>query len=88
MVEQIRKVRDLNRVDLMEAGGQELVNEAELRHWKGHAMGELLLEFAGSATKPDDTAKALSRMKTLQAATYKDCQQAKKMLADEKATVG
>ncbi|MCZ0209579.1 hypothetical protein OZK63_29660 [Streptomyces sp. UMAF16] len=28
-----------------------LVNEAELRHWKSHAMVELLLKFASSAMK-------------------------------------
>ncbi|MFC9626996.1 hypothetical protein ACFTXM_45935 [Streptomyces sp. NPDC056930] len=102
MVEQIRKVRDLNRpggggwrrrralraqgrlADLMEVGGLELVNEAELRHWS-HAMVELLLEYVGGAMKKDDTATALSRMETLQAATYEDYQQAKKMLADRKS---
>ncbi|MFE7572505.1 hypothetical protein ACFU76_37145 [Streptomyces sp. NPDC057539] len=78
-MDQIRKVRDLNRpggggwrrrrawraqgrlAGLMEAGGRELVNEAELRHWKSHMMVELLLEFSGGAMKPDDTTKALSR---------------------------
>ncbi|WP_326697784.1 hypothetical protein OG909_10830 [Streptomyces sp. NBC_01754] len=73
MVDQIRKVRDLNRpgggwwrrrrerrargrlVDLMMAGGPELLNEAELRHWKSHALVELLLEFAGSAMGRDAT---------------------------------
>lgn len=103
MVEQIRKVRDLNRpggggwrrrrawraqgrlADLMEAGGPELVNEAELRHWKSHVMVELLLEFAGGEMKPDDTTKALARMETLHAATYEDLQRAKKALAERKA---
>ncbi|MCL7382165.1 hypothetical protein [Streptomyces sp. 35G-GA-8] len=103
MVEQIRKLRDLNRpgggwwrrrrewrarerlVDMMEAGGPELVNEAELRHWKSHMMVELLLEFSGGAMKPDDTTKVLSRMETLQAATYEDLQQAQKRLAERKA---
>ncbi|MFB7796673.1 hypothetical protein ACFC0R_42445 [Streptomyces sp. NPDC056086] len=61
------------------------MNEAELRHWKSHMMVELLLEFAGSATTPDDTAKAYSRMETLQAATYEDLQQAKKALAARRA---
>ncbi|WP_217210240.1 hypothetical protein [Streptomyces sp. AC550_RSS872] len=106
MVEQIRKVRDLNRpgagwwrrrrewrarerlVDLMMTGGPALLNEAELRHWKSHAMVELLLEFAGSAMKKDDTTKALARMETLHAATYEDLQQAKKMLAERKAAAG
>ncbi|MFB7223889.1 hypothetical protein [Streptomyces sp. NPDC056227] len=103
MVEQIRKVRDLNRpggggwrrrrawgaqgrlADLMMVGGPELVNEAELRHWKNHMMVELLLEFAGSAMKPDDTTKALTRMETLHAATYEDLQQARKTVADQQA---
>ncbi|WP_327692409.1 hypothetical protein [Streptomyces sp. NBC_00459] len=103
MVEQIRKVRDLNRpdagwwrrrrewrarerlVDLMMTGGPELLNEAELRHWKSHAMVELLLELTGSAMKKDDTTKALTRMETLQAATYEDWQQATKTLADRQA---
>ncbi|MFJ4917616.1 hypothetical protein [Streptomyces sp. NPDC088726] len=103
MVEQIRKVRDLNRpggggwrrrrawraqgrlADLMEVGGPELVNEAELRHWKSHAMVELLLEFSGGSMKPDETAKALSRMETLQSVTYKDYQQARQKLAERKA---
>ncbi|MFJ9033662.1 hypothetical protein ACIRQP_35205 [Streptomyces sp. NPDC102274] len=106
MVEQIRKVRDLNRpgggwwrrrrewrargrlVDLMMVGGPELLNEAELRHWKSHAMVELLLEFAGSAMKKDDTTRALTQMETLNAVTYEDFQQAKKMLADRKAATG
>ncbi|MEW1681739.1 hypothetical protein [Streptomyces sp. NPDC093594] len=74
--------------DLMEAGGPELVNEAELRHWKSHMMVELLLEFSGSSMKPDDTAKALSRMETLHAATYEDLQQAKKALAERNAAGG
>jgi hypothetical protein len=69
----------------MEAGGPELVNEAELRHWKSHMMVELLLEFSGSAMKPDDTTKALSRMETLHAVTYEDLQRAKKAVAERKA---
>ncbi|MEV5658270.1 hypothetical protein [Streptomyces sp. NPDC052291] len=103
MVEQIRKLRDLNRpgggwwrrrrawraqgrlADLMMTGGPELVNEAELRHWKNHVMVELLLEFASSAMKPEDTAKTYGRMETLNATTYEDYQQAKKALAEEKA---
>ncbi|MFD3503896.1 hypothetical protein ACFWWC_26175 [Streptomyces sp. NPDC058642] len=103
MVEQIRKVRDLNRpgggwwrrrrewrarerlVDLMMDGGPELLNEAELRHWKSHAMVELLLEFSGSAMKKDDTVEALARMETLNAATYEDLQQARQKLAERKA---
>lgn len=72
-------------VDLMMTGGPELLNEAELRHWKSHAMVELLLEFTGSAMKKDDTTKALTRMETLQAATYEDWQQATKTLADRQA---
>ncbi|MFZ3562693.1 hypothetical protein ACOKM5_42940 [Streptomyces sp. BH097] len=75
-------------VDLMMAGGPELVNEAELRHWKSHAMVELLLEFSGSAMTPDDTAKALARMQTLDAVTYEDFQQAKKVLAGREASAG
>ncbi|MFD4528380.1 hypothetical protein ACFWP7_31580 [Streptomyces sp. NPDC058470] len=103
MVEQIRKVRDLNRpgggwwrrrrewrargrlVDLMMDGGPELLNEAELRHWKSHAMVELLLEFTGSAMKKDDTVEALARMETLNAATYEGLQQARQKLAERKA---
>ncbi|WP_329266556.1 hypothetical protein [Streptomyces sp. NBC_01451] len=53
-----------------------------------HAMVELLLEFAGSAMKPDDTGKALTRMETLHAATYKDLQQARKRLAEREAADG
>ncbi|MFI6063200.1 hypothetical protein [Streptomyces sp. NPDC051286] len=75
-------------VDLMLTGGPELLNEAELRHWKSHAMVELLLEFAGSAMKKDDTTKALARMETLQAATYEDLQQARKAVADRQAATG
>ncbi|MEU0698153.1 hypothetical protein ABZ349_29830 [Streptomyces niveus] len=106
MVEQIRKVRNLNRpggggwrrrrawraqgrlADLMTAGDPELVNEAELRHWKNHLMVELLLEFTGSAMKPADTAKVLTRMETLHAATYEDLQQARKTLADRQSDSG
>jgi len=58
----------------MMASSPELLNEAELRHWKSHAMAKLLLESAGSAMKKDDTTKALTRMHTLQAATYEDFQ--------------
>lgn len=72
-------------VDLMMAGDPEMVNEAELRHWKSHAMVEVLLEFAGSAMKQNNTARVLTRMETLQAATYEDYQQARKMLADRQA---
>ncbi|MCX4971047.1 hypothetical protein OHA98_41275 [Streptomyces sp. NBC_00654] len=106
MVDQIRKVRDLNRpgggwwrrrrewrarerlVDLMMTGGPELLNEAELRHWKSHAMVELLLKFTDSAMKKDDTVETLARMEALDAVTYEDYQQAKKTLAEEKAAVG
>ncbi|WNI27294.1 hypothetical protein [Streptomyces sp. ITFR-16] len=106
MVEQIRKLRNLNRpggggwrrrrawraqgrlADLMMAAGPELVNEAELRHWKNHLMVELLVEFAGGAMKPDDTATALSRMETLHAATYEQLQQARKRAADRHADTG
>ncbi|WP_029383077.1 hypothetical protein [Streptomyces leeuwenhoekii] len=75
-------------VDLMEAAGPELVNEAELRHWKSHATVELLLEFAGSAMTPYDTTKVLTRLKTLHAVTHKNFQQPKKVLADRKDAAG
>ncbi|MFJ8600061.1 hypothetical protein ACIREM_15300 [Streptomyces shenzhenensis] len=106
MVDQIRKLRDLNRsgggwwrrrrewrarerlVDMMEAGGPELLNEAELRHRKSHAMVELLLEFADSPMKEDDTVKALTRMETVNAVTYEEYQQTRKKLAEEKAAAG
>nr|WSW49793.1 hypothetical protein OG296_43030 [Streptomyces sp. NBC_01001] len=106
LVEQIRRVRKLNRpdagwwhrkrewrarerlVDLMMAGGPELVSEAELRLWKNHAMVEVLLEFANSAMKQDDIAKTLARMETLHTATYEGWQQARKALADEQAATG
>ncbi|MGW2586353.1 hypothetical protein ACWCYZ_34450 [Streptomyces virginiae] len=106
MVEQIRRVRKLNRpdagwwhrkrewrarerlVDLMMASGPELVSEAELRLWKSHAMVEVLLEFANSPMKRDDTAKALTRMETLHTTTYEGWQQAHKALADGQAAAG
>ncbi|MGW1598790.1 hypothetical protein [Streptomyces sp. NPDC002343] len=106
MVEQIRKLRDLNRpgggwwrrrqewrarerlVDMMEAGGPELLNEAELRHWKSHAMVELLLKFMDTAMRPDDMTETLSRIEALNAVTYEDYQQAKKQLAGKKADTG
>lgn len=47
-------------------------------------MVELLLEFSGGAMKPDETAKALSRMETLQSVTYEDYQQARQKLAERK----
>ncbi|WP_158810622.1 hypothetical protein [Streptomyces leeuwenhoekii] len=47
-------------------------------------MVELPLELAGSAMTSYDTMKALTRMKTLHAVTYKDFQQPKKVLADRK----
>ncbi|GGR39026.1 hypothetical protein [Streptomyces netropsis] len=96
MVEQIRKLRDLNRrpggswwrrrrewrarerlVDMMEAGGPELLNEAELRTWKSHAMVELFLKFMDTAMKQDDMGETLARIEALNAVTYEDYQQAK-----------
>lgn len=106
MVEQIRKLRDLNRpgggwwrrrrewrarerlVDMMMASGPELLNEAELRHWKSQAMVELLLKFMDTAMKQDDTVETLARIEALNAVTYEDYQQAKKKLAEEKAAAG
>ncbi|MYU24773.1 hypothetical protein [Streptomyces sp. SID8352] len=106
MVEQIRKLRDLNRpgggwwrrrrewrarerlVDMMMASGPELLNEAELRHWKSQAMVELLLKFMDTAMKQDDTVETLARIEALNAVTYEDYRQAKKKLADEKAAAG
>ncbi|MEU5583098.1 hypothetical protein ABZ791_36495 [Streptomyces huasconensis] len=106
MVEQIRKLRDLNRpgggwwrrrrewrarerlVDMMEAGGPELLNEAELRHWKSLAMVELMLEFAGSSMKQDDVVKVLAQREAVNAVTYEDYQRAKKALAEKKAAAG
>ncbi|MDI6413114.1 hypothetical protein QLX52_30360 [Streptomyces albus] len=69
------------------ADGPELVNEAELQHWKSHAMVDLLLEFAGGAMTPGDTTKALART-TLHTVTYDDFRQDKKPLARRKATDG
>ncbi|MFB7600409.1 hypothetical protein [Streptomyces sp. NPDC056160] len=106
LVEQIRKLRDLNRpgggwwrrrrewrarerlVDMMEAGGSELLNEAELRHWKSHAMVELLLKFMDTAMRHDDTVETLGRIEALNAVTYEDYQQAKNQLAGKKAATG
>ncbi|MGQ4732668.1 hypothetical protein ACUN3E_34060 [Streptomyces sp. Ju416(a)] len=103
MVEQIRKLRDLNRpgggwwrrrrewrareqlVNMMMASGPELLNEAELRHWKSHAMVELLLKFMDTAMKKDDTMETLARIEALNAVSYEDYQQARKKLAEEKA---
>ncbi|GAB3009782.1 hypothetical protein GCM10023080_090000 [Streptomyces pseudoechinosporeus] len=100
MVEQIRKVRELNRpgagrwrrrresrarerlVDLMMDGGPELLNEAELRHWRSHAIVEIMLEFAGSAMKPDDVRLAMGRLETVHAATYEGLQEARRKLAE------
>ncbi|MFG2600674.1 hypothetical protein [Streptomyces sp. NPDC048462] len=106
MVEQIRKLRDLNRpgggwwsrrrewrarerlVDMMMASGPELLNEAELRHWRSHAMVELLLKFMDTAMKKDDAVETLARIEALNAVTYEDYQQAKKTLVEEKSAVG
>ncbi|MEU1350340.1 hypothetical protein [Streptomyces sp. NPDC005795] len=106
MVEQIRKLRDLNRpgggwwrrrrewrarerlVNLMMASGPELLNEAELRHWKSHAMVELMLKFTDTAMKKDDMVEALARIEALNAVTYENYQQAKKELAEERAAAG
>ncbi|NED02377.1 hypothetical protein G3I55_12010 [Streptomyces sp. SID6648] len=100
MVDQIRKLRDLNRpggvwwwrrrewrargrlVNMMMAGGPELLNEAELRHWKNHALVELMLKFMDTAMKQDDTVETLARIEALNAVTYEDYQRAKKALAD------
>ncbi|MEV8103635.1 hypothetical protein [Streptomyces sp. NPDC088135] len=106
MVDQIRKLQDLNRpgggwwrqrrewrarerlVDMMEAGGPELLNEAELRHSKSHAMVELLLRFIDSPMKQGDTVETLTRIEALHAVTYEEYQQTRKKLEDEKAAVG
>ncbi|MEU2441800.1 hypothetical protein ABZ595_37310 [Streptomyces rubradiris] len=54
-----------------------LVNEAELRHWKSHAMVELLLEFAGSAMKLATPPRRSPRgeRETLHTVTYENFQQ-------------
>ncbi|WP_327372266.1 hypothetical protein [Streptomyces sp. NBC_01217] len=83
-----RAWRAQGRLDLMMTGGPELVNEAELRHWKNQMTVQVLLEFAGSAMKPADTTKALIRMEALRAATWEDLQQAKKALAERQASAG
>ncbi|CAM5324884.1 hypothetical protein SFIMM107S_04447 [Streptomyces griseus] len=101
MMEQIRKLQDLNRpgggwwrrrrewrarerlVNMMMASGPELLNEAELRHWKNHALVELMLKFMDTAMKQDDTVETLARIETLNAVTYEDYQQAKKALAEK-----
>ncbi|MFH7599277.1 hypothetical protein WDV06_29890 [Streptomyces racemochromogenes] len=75
-------------VDMMTAGGLELLNEAELRHWKSHAMVELFLKFMDSPMRQDDTAETLARIEALNAVTYEKYQQAKKALAEEKAAAG
>ncbi|MGW1438715.1 hypothetical protein ACWD7M_26165 [Streptomyces griseus] len=103
MVEQIRKLRYLNRpgggwwrrrrewrareqlVNMMMASGPESLNEAELRHWKSHAMVELLLKFMDTAMRKDDTVEALARIEALNAVTYEDYQQARKKLAEKEA---
>ncbi|MBK3643706.1 hypothetical protein [Streptomyces sp. MBT33] len=103
MVEQIRKLRDLNRpgggwwrrrrewrargrlVDMMMAGSPELLNEAELRTWKSHAMVELFLKFMDSPMKQDDTVETLARIEALHAVTYEEYQQAREKLAEAKA---
>ncbi|MGC5543654.1 hypothetical protein ACPYPE_23575 [Streptomyces griseus] len=106
MVEQIRKLRDLNRpgggwwrrrrewrarerlVNMMMVGGPELLNEAELRHWKNHALVELMLKFMDTAMKQDDTVETLARIEALNAVSYEDYQRAKKALAEKKAAAG
>jgi len=103
MVEQIRKLRYLNRpgggwwrrrrewrarerlVNMMMASGPALLNEAELRYWKSHAMVELMLKFMDTAMRKDDTVETLVRIEALNAVTYEDYQQARKKLAEEKA---
>ncbi|TXS47000.1 hypothetical protein [Streptomyces sp. t39] len=72
-------------VDMMEASGPELLNEAELRDWKSLAMVELMLEFAGSPMKQDDVVKVLTHREAVNAVTYEEYQQAKKALAEKKA---
>lgn len=47
---------------MMMASGPELLNEAQLRHWKSHAMVELLLKFTDTAMKQDDTVETLARI--------------------------
>ncbi|MEU3226815.1 hypothetical protein ABZ695_27145 [Streptomyces sp. NPDC006976] len=103
MVEQIHKLRDLNRpgggwwrrrrqwkarerlVNMMMASGPELLNEAELRHWKSQAMVELLLKFMDTAMKQDDTVEALVRIEALNAVTYEEYKRARLKLAEGKA---
>ncbi|MEW5631189.1 hypothetical protein AB1388_32270 [Streptomyces hydrogenans] len=71
--------------DMLKAGGPELLDEAELRHWKCLAMVELMLEFAGSPMKQDDVVKVLTHREAVNAVTYEGYQQAKKALAEKKA---
>ncbi|MGY4966589.1 hypothetical protein [Streptomyces sp. 900105245] len=75
-------------VGMVEAGGPELLNEAELRRWKSHAMVELFLKFMDSPMRQDDTVETLARIEALHAVTYQEYQQAKKKLAEEKAAAG
>ncbi|WP_030595078.1 hypothetical protein [Streptomyces anulatus] len=70
---------------MMMASGPELLNEAELRHWKSHAMVELLLKFMDTAMKTDDTVETLARIEALNAVTYEDYRQARKKLAEKNA---
>ncbi|MGW2331701.1 hypothetical protein ACWC5C_38955 [Streptomyces sp. NPDC001700] len=71
-------------VDLMMAGGPEMLNEAELRHWKNHMMVEVLLQFSGSAMKPEDVQLATSRMETVHATTHEDLQRLKQKHAERR----
>lgn len=68
----------------MRADGMELLDEAELRHWKSHMLVEVVLEFAGSAMKADDVQLAMSRMETVHATTYEDLKRVRQTLADRR----
>ncbi|MFB7258112.1 hypothetical protein [Streptomyces nojiriensis] len=75
-------------VDMMMDGSPELVNEVQLRNWRSLAVTELLLAFAGSAMKQEDTEATLAQVEAVYAVTYEEYQRAKKALAEEKAAAG
>lgn len=64
------------------ADSMELLNEAELRHWKNRSITEALLEFGTGAMAEGDIQLLDSRLATVHGATYEDLRRAQRQLAE------
>ncbi|MCF3143803.1 hypothetical protein [Streptomyces platensis] len=60
----------------------ELLNEAELRHWKNRSITDALLEYGTGTMAEDDIQILDSRLATVHGATYEDLRRAKRQVAE------